>query len=546
MISEAERIRSLPTVDRYPAIDRWTQWAARHTTAPRLLPAQAAGLEAVEEAMGGPGDENGTPGALLLVGCGGGKTVLLQLAAALVVSRGCATSPLLIVPRTLVAQLHDDHATWGESYRFLSLGAAGTLRVLTYGALSAPSGRGALDRLRPDLILLDEAHLLGRGARAKRLWDYLARHPHTRVIAATGSALGRSVVDLARLAGMALRTLSPLPLRLDVAAQWGAVMDPGGEPTADDYTAVETALGPVSDRHAARASLAHRLASSRGVVVTQGPLNVGVSLQFHVVPPAPSHDLRVLEETWTLPDGTELVDSLEMVRHRRTLRLGYYLRWEPDTVHEDWLSARRVWARVVADHLEYAGYDTRYYVELAATEGRLGPPAQRAWERWCRMRETYPPQTTEAVVIDEHRAAVYVRGFFSAARHESDRSRSVVWYHHRHTAHMLHGLGRIVTAQDTPPGRGPAIMSMAHGKGWNGQRFHRALLLEPPAGPREIEQLAARHHRTGQTRDVHLYVLATQEEVTKLRQRAQFVQDTTGQTQRAVVGSWTWSDQEGG
>ena len=87
-----------------------------------------------------------------------------------------------------------------------------------------------------------------------------------------------------------------------------------------------------------------------------------------------------------------------------------------------------------------------------------------------------------------------------------------------------------------------AVSIAVHGTGWNGQRFHHQLILEPPTSAATWEQLLARTHRPGQTQDVEAWVLtATPAQTVALEvgmAGARYTRDAMGAPQRLLIADW--------
>lgn len=546
---EIHRILALPEVyyDGIPG-SIGADWK-RHPDAPDLLPDQAAFLVACAHAASVEGSEqSGAPGVLGFMSCGSGKTLALQLAP------WCFNVPrdrvLLLTKASLKEQTLRDTALWSRHYNLASP------RMMSYGKLSHPSGSKVLEEMEPLLILADEVHELGQGGRARRLWRYLAKNRHVRFVGVSGSLMDTKVARTAEIAMLALRDWCPFPFTDGVLEHWSSVLDAGGEFSDVDYGA----LVPLISRHrhstdghgstddkpvdVARRAVRARLQSCPGVVVTRGALGVGAALTVALARPEVGDDYYRLVRDWALPDGTMLVDMLEFWRHERTVRLGFFYRFDPETVHEEWTAARRAWMGEVNAHIEYAGFDTPYFVAQAARGRALRPGTLAVWDRWCAVREKFSPPTRETVWVDggRERLKAFVNEWWSVS---DASSRDVFWYHSKaieEWATETYGASGVHAASDSPPTRGPAFVSLAHRTGWNAESgstaFSRALVLEPPTTPKMIEQLLSRHHRRGQTADeVHFTLCCDGKDFYALRNRVEAVHDLTGSPQRLILAN---------
>lgn len=537
MPGELERILSLPTV--HYSSRGWGRALRRHPAAPPLFPEQEAFLALCAHAAEQPADPvQGGPGAFGVMSCGSGKTLALQLAPWVF---GAARRSLLLTEANLVPQLERAIAEWDRHYRLAKP------EVLTYGKLSHPHYADVLERFSPTLILADEAHRVGApnagrrldrgGAGYKRLFRYLEAHPEVRFIAVTGSMLKRSIYSMWRLAALSLRQWSPLPYN-SIIEQWASVLDHGGEPSEIDIDAFApvqrwAGMKASSSKAAARRAFRARLESCPGVLLTTGPLQVDVNLSIQMVEPRPAAALDLFEGSWELPDGQYLVDSLEVARHRRTMRLGFWYRWDPATVDEPWVEARGRWLKVVRDHIEYGTFDSPYFVEQAAELGRLSASALRTWEHWKATRKRFTPPETEAVWYDEERLGDLVREFWREHRE------GIVWLKSAAAFDYLEARGvPCFRAGGQPPRGGAAAVSLAYAKGWEGQAYSRAFVIEPPSGADRMEQLLARHHRKRQVHDVEFYLLGVEKERWVLTSHAQALKDLTETPQRLLLADW--------
>src|SRR4030095_3485501 len=130
--------------------------------APSLFPWQAAAIEAFE-AVGGLFAAQ-PPGA--------GKTLVGALCA------GTGACPVVLLPARLLAQTRAKYREYGVNHATFS----------SYTALSRDPG--LLERLSPDVLILDEFHYLKNVAKAalgKQVARYVHAHPRCKVVVLSGA-----------------------------------------------------------------------------------------------------------------------------------------------------------------------------------------------------------------------------------------------------------------------------------------------------------------------------------------------------------------------
>lgn len=537
---ELRRILDLPRrVYGTPEGISWSEILRKRPDAPPLFEDQEVFLSACADAADAWfGPVQGGPGVAGFLACGAGKTLALLLAPIFFGVKPRNT--LYITEANLIRQMELDARQWSRYYPVQEP------KTLSYGKLSHPQYRKELWRRKPELILADEFHRIGEGARYKRLFEFLQEHPHVRLIGVSGSMMKSSLGQLHRMLALILRAWDPIPYN-SLINNWASVLDIGGEYSRFDLEAIwplvmwageHRARLDGSDRRMARQAFQERLKTCPGVVVTSGSFSVHATLTVRMIPFETTPELQRFEDFWELPDGTELVDSFEVYRHRRELRLGYYSRWDPETVEEEWVEARRRWGKYVRAYVEYGGFETRYFVEQAAQEGSLRLDALEAWARWRSAAATYEPPVTDVIwfrpdilrgLLDEH------------VRRAADPERVTVWYYNRAVADFIEREGdiRVIRARESKPHFGPAAVPLAFSVGWSrtdgATNFNEALVLQPPGGADALEQLLARHHRAGQTRDVVYKIVGGETDLAKLRTKAEALRHLSGAPQRILV-----------
>lgn len=513
----------------------------RAPTPDGLRPVQAQGLAAAEDMASLGCGPDGPYGIVAMVGCGHGKTLVAQLLPAVF----GAVRPAVLMPAALIPQFKAEARRFGEKWRTSVEGVA------SYEGLSAPQNRFALDEYRPDLLIFDEAHLLGnpQSARWKRVARYLSENAQTaRVCVLSGTLTTRSIYDMAHLFYAALRDLSPIPSDNTLDC-WAACVDPGGEPSpidVDYMRRLPATFGFDTSKTGFRRGFQALLSASRGVVVSSGT-SADVSLRLRLWGGPPMSDpmmqaLKNLEERWILPDGMELVDALDTDRACRQLATGHYTRWVAGTGHPEWFLRRKAWSTTVRLYLNYFGFESPALVERHVRDIGCGSE-HAALTAWRDVRRHEPDRETVWVDGGQQYVRDCVDAYLSAFGARPD---ALIWYRSRAVADVLLRAGWTVhgAASLPPHGGHAAVAQRVHGKGWNGQAYCRQLVLEPMSGGADWEQLLARTHRPGQTRDVECTVMIATSHAEKswhkARDGAQYVQDTTGEPQRLL-----FADREG-
>ncbi len=515
----------------------------------RLRPIQSAALLEAEAASGLVGS----------IGVGWGKTlIMLLLAEAMGAERA-----VLLVPAELKRQLLERDIPYYS--RHFDLPVQRIAGVLSYTELErSATGHGALpswwkwtahlagavasplDVLRPDLVVADEAHRLGRkgSARTGRFLRYAKRNPGCRFAFLSGSLASRSLLELGHLSRLALRKGSPLPLDGRALAEWAAALDPHDEDEGPALAPGALVLLCRDDQEPVREAFRRRCVDTPGWVATSGQSFAG-SLYLRIVreepPPVVTRALVDLRRTWAVGDQ-ELETAVEFNRVARQLACGFYYRWAwpggaPDV---EWLRARKEWNREVRAFLQRRarqGMDSPKLLEAAAQDGRWD---SEAWPAWAAVRHR-PEPPREAVWISDYLVEL-------AARWGRRAKEGIVWCQHvaladeigRATGWPIFGEG--TDAGTTDPSRTPLIVCSirAQSEGKNLQAWSRSLVPCPPAGAGSWEQLLGRTHRPGQKADevwCDVLVKATEDEdaLAHAEAQARFGQETKGQEQKLLL-----------
>lgn len=476
-------------------------------------------------------------GGLIMAGVGHGKSLIALLAGRVM----GAERPVIMCPPGLVPSLKAERDTFSDDFDF------GPVSFLPYSTLSTRPE--ALDDMRPDLIIADEAHKLRHltSGRTQRVIRYLSGNLDCAFVAMSGSFTGSSLFDYAHLADLALGDKAPIPrFGLDLAS-WNAVVSPDEVPSPADYGRTEplrrwaSTTGGLQDR--SRFAIQERLKTAPGVVMTQDS-SASMSLVLRRVRPELPGTITDLmtkvRDTHQLPDGSDFFpDDKAELRCLKQLALGFWYRWEwgdtPTHIREEWLAARADWNRVVRGELETAaraGYDTPGLVRKHVEEH--GGWMSSALARWVAIKDEAQPYTVpvwESYDIVED-AVCWA--------HESS---GIIWYRERAFGDAI-DIVPVYGAGVVPPTHkhACAMSVQAHGTGRNLQAWSRGLVVSPMSGGQAWEQLLGRQHRAGQRADVVEYSIYQHVEpfrraFASARADAKYIEETTGQRQKLCYAS---------
>lgn len=540
-----------------------------------LLPVQAWALREARE----------TGGILGPIGVGHGKTLLDLLVATTV----GAKVAVLLLPPNLKRQLTEvDWGYYGQHWQLPNLAGGRwlvpgrpTLHVVAFSELSGSRSSDLLHRLRPDCVVVDEAHSVRNrtAARTKRFLRYFNENPSARLFSWSGTLTSRSLKDYAHLANLALKDKSPTPLHWPTVDEWAGALDPGEFVSPPGRLQAFCKPG-----ESAREGYQRRLTETSGVISSGDSASCQASLVISerpvALPPKVKAYLDDVDKTWARPDGEEFVDAMSVGRCLRELSCGFFYRWrwprgESVPVIERWLAARKEWhkelrekLKVARPHMDsplllakaairwYDGYThierdengreiSRKEIPPKSTQGPLPCWPALAWPEWETVRDSAKPET-EAIWLDDflvRNAAEWLR-----------EGPGLLWYEFDAFGRAVHAARRGVYAG--PGGEGDSkVLSLvgmesvvasirAHGTGKNLQQFSRNLVANPPSDGATWEQLLGRTHRQGQTADevtfeVYRHSDAFQKAVEKARDLSEYIEGTFGARQRlASVASW--------
>lgn len=496
-------------------------------------------------------------GGFCILGVGDGKTAITFLAPYVL----DAKRPILFGPAGLLKKTERERKLYEQHWR-----VPNNLQLFSYELLGRVQALTALDRLKPDLIILDEGHRSKnrRAAVTRRIDRYLKENPDTKVVVLSGTVMKKSLLDFAHLLRWCLKDQAPVPKTVEECEEWALALD---EKVSDEARYLPGALLKLcdeqdyvdaeSDTVAARRGFRRRLLETPGVISGKGEV-VDASLtiraiQYEVSDVTERH-FRTLRGDpndrenfpgWFTPDGWALSQPVDIWRHARELSLGFHYVWSPRPPDE-WRNARREWAAFVRDVLSRSRtLDSELQVANACDAGKLDATALNNWRA---VKDKFKPNTL-AVWHDESALKVCA---------EWMKTPGLVWTEHALFAKKLEeytgckyygakGLASDGSFVDDADGKQSIILSIdANKEGRNLQKmWNRNLITSMQDGADVTQQLIGRTHRSGTefdevTVDV---LLGCREHVNAWRKAladASAVRDTTGEDSRLLIADIIW------
>ncbi len=443
-------------------------------------------------------------GLFSALGVGDGKTGVDILA--------CMAIPgieraILIIPANLKAQfVTRDFPQWAAHFKVPSLAGiqwyAGrpVLHVITYNELSLPKNSDLLKRLRPQLVIADEAQNLADpfSARGGRFLRSFAEEPALLFCSQSGSYTSKSIKQFAHFLALSFRDNSPLPLDPPVVDRWALALDAGDKlnPYPADPGQLLQLVGPQEEgienqQERARAAFARRLYDTLGCIATSDPdLPVGLEILERVPPTMPEELKKAISNTIEneqRPDEEELQTPLEVSAVTKRLSAGFYYRWRFPSVKggncadhpalvktcpacmdkrseviEKWRAARKKWRsevrRKCKDQIEHL--DSPNLVQHAAERWHLGykfndsgtikefPKFTRFNPRWREdgsggprivfESEHWPLWNTLKGTVEHTQEAVWISDWLAKdAAQWAKEHNGIIWYQHDAFAHAI-------------------------------------------------------------------------------------------------------------
>ena len=450
-----------------------------------------------------------------------------------------AERPLLLVPAQLREQTRKQVLPEMRKHWQLH----DNLKIVGYSELSVVSGKDLLEEIRPDLIVLDEAHSVknDKAARTRRLRRYLKAHPDTRIVALSGTMTRKSLREYWRILLWALgEKRAPLPRHWRELQDWADALD---EDVDEESRLAPGALERIlcEPGEPARLGYRRRLVESPGVVATSEE-ELGTSLRIIPMnfkqPGAVHGALSNLRSTWETPNGDPIVEAVDLWRHARELALGFWYRWDPPAPKR-WLDARREWKVFVRNLISRnQEFDSELQVWNFC---EADPDRSPEWMQWESIKDDFKPNVVAEWISDF--ALRLATRWLDVTQPEG----GIVWVEHVEFGKKLAAMSGYPyfgagtkAAEELLTARGPVILSIAaHSEGKNLQHYSRNLVVSPPSSGKRWEQLLGRTHRPGQKADEVFvgYFATTPEQHASFQSamnEARYIEETIGARQKLL------------
>lgn len=538
----------------------------------RLFPVQAQAVRDFER----------LDGLFAPIGVGWGKTLVTLMIAESAYRRNSRRS-LLLIPSQVYDQLTRRDIGWARgkvplSVPFIYLGRTSAdnrmmrakaarhgCYVMPYSILSTKTGEELLNVISPDLLILDEAHLVktSDSARTKRLMRMIREH-HPKLCVLSGTITSKSLMEYHHLMVHSLGERSPIPIPTSMANDWAGVIDSQGgmgnekalRPLVDWARRTFPSSTFAWDRSGFRSAYRLRLSSAPGVVATSDA-ELGISLVLANNPAVEGGNhgfleyedmdhiegladvarlMRQVEDEFLTPDKDEIEYAIHTFKWLYELSAGFYysLRW-PDiedlarkrNIHTSQAkelldraiehhSYRQSYHRTLREWLkenQIAGLDSPMLVGSSMTNYGAKYVGHELYDSWLTMKEHafegMPERISVPVRVSDYKIRAAVRWA------ESIRGGALIWYKHQHIGEWLHEalLAAGVDVLFCPAGANEAITDpknenkkivasiKAHGTGKNLQAFQNTYMVQFPREAKDLEQVLGRNHRQGQTAD---------------------------------------------
>lgn len=542
---------------------------------------------------------------------GGGKELICLRCVGIAAENGVQRI-MLCTPPNVVIQLVEHDIAWARhrvplgctfynmnglsptKRRELSGGRRGCW-IVPYSLLSTEDTSEMLERIRPEVIILNEAHNLKHrdAARTRRILTY-CRQYRPRLVVVSGTASSKSIKEIAHLLMFCLGPNSPTPHDAQIVNDWAAVID--SEQVTEGFHSDRTASGPLRplinwanrnfpgvqrpyDVQGFRWAFRDRFLTTPGLISSPADA-LGTSLVIEnekVVSPTPKlKELQEqLEDLWVTPGGDEIEFAMQKWKWATELSAGFYndLRWpDPAKCNPDHLRRSQDHHKLQQIyHKELRGwFQSRPHKPGLDTPMLIGADMARhgdhnvgptLYEAWSAMKSADFPERIERDSVPVRVCDYKLRAALAWMKRQ--KTGGIVWVHHQEIGVWLHELAtaaglpsvhcpagdaanRFLTAEGAPErcaGKFLICSTMAHGEGKNLQFLVDQLFVQMPINEAKAQQAIGRTHRTGQLADsvtVTLLISNTTDEMhlAGCLNDAIYVYETTQSTRKVLIASW--------
>jgi len=492
---------------------------------------------------------------------GAGKTLIGLMASYMLE----ATRTLWLVPADLKEKTFRDRDAYVKHWDGIPSVDTGHyegyfMRVETYDLLGGKRHLDLIEKIRPKLIVCDEAHRIKNTGAAvtKRVRRWMERCPDTALVLMSGTMVSQSLREIWHLLKWTLPADNvPLPMPYGEMDEWASAIDlkakahkrvrPGA--LLEFATEEEKQIARTQNfKKASRLIWQRRFVETPGIVATTNTYD-GASLKIKPYSVDPPDDLKaaivrlkrnkVTEDGWTCPDASRIAG------HVRELSQGFYYVWTPRPP-DIWRDRRKAWHQACRHAIRYTKHrlDTGEQVYDAVLAGVLGQEYRNILDDWLEIKSEY----------DIKKKAVWLSDFaLDAAAAWAKKNVGVIWVQHpsfgkklaeRTGLRFYHSKGFDKDGnfiEDHPKGETVIASIKANMAGKNLQyKWSKALIMHCPSSGAWLEQLIGRFHREGQEADeveIHIFISCSEQvrAYYDARDAAEMMQDTMRQEQKLLV-----------
>lgn len=423
---------------------------------------------------------------------GTGKTLISMLLATLLESK----RPVLMIPKQLEDKTLRDYDKISEDWK------ATLPTILGYELLSHPMHDEDLEKLNPDLLILDEGDRAGRRSGVKsalhrKVEKFVSTHPECTVVVMSAELEG---AQLLRYQGILKWCLGekqmPLPKSYHETQIWGQAVDhdvPLGMRL--DFGAL-TAFGDDPKK-----GLSNHIANTPGIVRV---LESSCAAPLYIrkwrpkVPDEIESALSLINEEGRRPADGEELEEWELYSVLTQTVLGF--NYVPDPLPpKEWINARRAWNRCIRQALEeeIPGIHSPSQVTAAVRTEEL--PGIGILDRWEQIAAKHNIGKKTIWFSKD-----VIRQALAEARKHKD---CVIWSRFRAVGEALESMGITHYSKKGRDSEGNHIEDASGvisasikscSVGVNLQQWSEAIVLTPPSSCGPWEQIVGRHHRAGQ------------------------------------------------